>query len=40
MTALEIYTLIVLPLLVLGIGFGSLWLSRRQNERHTPAKDS
>jgi hypothetical protein len=40
MTALEIYTLIVLPLLVLGIGFGSLWLSRRQNERHTPAEDS
>ena len=39
MTALEIYTLIVLPLLVLGIGFGSLWLSRRQNERHTPAEE-
>lgn len=31
MTALEAYTYFVLPLLVLGIGFGALWWSRRQD---------
>jgi hypothetical protein len=33
MNALEIYTLFVLPLLVLGIGFGAVWYSRRISAR-------
>ena len=38
MTALEIYTVFVLPMLVLGIGLGGLWLARRPDHRHTPAE--
>ena len=34
MSVLEGYTYFVLPLLVLGIGFGALWLTRQQ-DRHT-----
>jgi hypothetical protein len=38
MTVLEIYVYFVLPMLVLGIGFGALWVSRRQDHRSTPAE--
>jgi hypothetical protein len=29
MTPVEVYTYFILPALVLGIGFGALWLTRR-----------
>jgi hypothetical protein len=38
MAVLEIYVYFVLPLVVLGIGFGTLWLSRREDRRSTPAE--
>lgn len=38
MTPLEVYTYFVLPALVLGIGFGAVWLSRRQDHRRAPAE--
>ena len=38
MTVLEIYVYFVLPALVLGIGFGTLWLTRRPDRRSTPAE--
>ena len=38
MTLLEVYTIFILPLLVLGIGFGALWVSRREDHPHTPAE--
>ncbi|MDF3060312.1 MAG: hypothetical protein K0S06_421 [Microvirga sp.] len=37
MTVLEIYVYFVLPALVLGIGFGTLWLTR-PDRRSTPAE--
>jgi small-conductance mechanosensitive channel len=37
MTVLEIYVYFILPLLVLGIGFGTLWLTRRRFTRLTNA---
>lgn len=36
MTPLEVYTYLVL--LVLGIGFGALWISRREDGRRRPAE--
>jgi hypothetical protein len=33
MTALQIYSFFVLPILVLAIGFGVYWLSARENAR-------
>jgi hypothetical protein len=38
MTVLEIYVYFVLPVLALGIGFGTLWLTRRGDRRSTPAE--
>jgi hypothetical protein len=38
MTVLEIYVYFVLPLLALGIGLGTLWVSRREDQQSTPAE--
>jgi hypothetical protein len=38
MTVLEIYVYFMLPVIVLGIGFGTLWLTRRADRRSTPAE--
>ncbi len=37
MTPLETYTYFVLPTIVLAIGIGTFWLTRR-DQRHTPAE--
>jgi hypothetical protein len=37
MPPLETYTYFVLPALVLAIGIGTVWLTRRDARRHTPA---
>ena len=37
MSVLEIYSYFILPLLVLAIGFGTLWLTGRKRH-HTPAE--
>ena len=38
MTLLEAYTFFVLPALVLGIGFGTLWLTRGEDASRRPAE--
>jgi hypothetical protein len=37
-TLLQAYVFFGLPLIALAIGFGALWLTRRQDQRHTPAE--
>jgi hypothetical protein len=38
MTPLETYTYFVLPVIVLAIGIGTVWLTRGRGQRHTPAE--